>query len=248
MIRIAVCDDKPEELNRISYILNLYQTTNQLHMGIHDFSSGFSLLDALDSGERFDIIILDIIMPGENGMDIAREIRKNHTEIEIIFLTSSPEYAVESYEVNANNYILKPVSEDKLFMVIEKCLKHIDNECSAGLILRTGANQYTRILYSKLLYGEAMRKTVNLHLSDNTVVSSVMTFTKLVTLLENNSDFVKTHRSYIVNMNYIEHISKNEIIMMNGDRIPIPPKKYSEVSKIFFDFAFNNSFGNGGQA
>ena len=103
MIRIAVCDDKPEELNRISYNLNLNQPTNHLHMGIHDFSSGFSLLDALDSGERFDIIILDIIMPGENGMDIAREIRKNHTEIEIIFLTSSPEYAVESYEVNANN-------------------------------------------------------------------------------------------------------------------------------------------------
>ena len=73
-----------------------------------------------------------------------------------------------------------------------------------------------------------------------------MTFTNFVTLLEGNPDFVKTHRSYIVNMNYIELINKTEIIMINGDRIPVPPKKYSEVSKTFFDFAFNNSFGNGG--
>lgn len=246
MIKIAVCDDNREELNKISHTLDIYRNEKNPYITTQLYGNGFSLIDALESGINFDIVILDIIMPGENGIDIAREIRKSHEDIQIIFLTSSPEYAVESYEVNANNYILKPFSEEKIFSVMDTCLKHIDSSHTASLVLKTGSNQYMRILYSKLMYAEAMRKTVVLHLSDNTVVSSVMTFTNFITLLDDNPDFVKTHRSYIVNMNYIELINKTEIIMINGDRIPVPPKKYSEVSKTFFDFAFNNSFGNGG--
>lgn len=242
LIKIAICDDNSEELKMLSSILSRYRSQQQTELQVQTFQSGFSLLDAFDCSESFDIVILDIVMPGENGINIAREIRKNNTEIEIIFLTSSPEYAVESYEVRANNYLLKPVKEDKLFSAVEKCLENTEKKQTSGFIIHSGSNQYTRILYSKLMYGEAMRKSVNLHLSDHTVISSVMTFMELTNLLDSHPDFIKPHRSYIVNMHYIENITKTEIILMNGDRIPIPKNRYTEVSKMFFDFAFSNSF------
>lgn len=243
MIRIAVCDDNIEELNYVDHILQNYCHEQYSCLDVQTFRTGFSLLNAIECGMSFDIVLLDIIMPGENGIDIAREIRKNDTQVKLLFLTSSVEYAVESYEVRASNYIVKPISAEKLCRIIAACISDIEQKEQAGLILRTGSNQYMRVQYSRLMYGEAMRKTVDLHLSDQSVVSSVMTFTKLVSLLEGHVDFVKPHRSYIVNLHYIEHINKNEIIMTNGDRIPIPPKKYPEVSKLFFDFSFHSSFG-----
>ncbi len=242
MIRIAVCDDNIDELNHVNHILQSYQRKQYSCLDVQTFRTGFSLLNAIDCGTSFDIVLLDIIMPGENGIDIARQIRKNDAQVKLFFLTSSVEYAVESYEVRASNYIVKPISGEKLCHIIEDCISGIEQDDQAGLILRTGSNQYMRVLYSKLMYAEAMRKTVDLHLSDQSVVSSVMTFTKLMSLLEGCHDFVKTHRSYMVNLHYVEHINKKEIVMINGDRIPIPPKKYPEVSKLFFDFSFHNSF------
>lgn len=242
LIKIAICDDCPEELEMLSCLLERYRHQKQPTLQVQTFQNGFSLLSAIDNGESFDAVILDILMPGENGMNIAREIRKDDNEIKIIFLTSSPEYAVESYEIKADNYLLKPLSEEKLFSVMDNCLEHIGQTKTSGFLIHSGTNRYTRILYSNLMYGEAMRKSVNLHLADHTIISSVMTFTELTGLLDTNPDFLKPHRSYIVNMNYIENITKTEIILMNGDRIPIPKNHFSEVSKIFLNFAFSNSF------
>lgn len=246
MTKIAICDDSSEELEMLYSLLNLYRSEKLPNLQIQTFHSGFSLLDALECGERFDVILLDIIMPGENGMNIARKIRKNNSEIKIIFLTSSPEYAVESYEVKADNYLLKPVPKEKFFSAIDNCLETLDEKQDSGFIIHTGANGYTRILYCKLMYGEAMRKSVNLHLTDHTVISSVMTFTELTNILDASPDFIKPHRSYIVNMHHIKNVTKTEIIMTNGDLIPIPKNHYTEVSKIFLNFAFANSFSMGG--
>lgn len=247
MIKIAICDDNSEELRTLDSLLSFYHNERMSKLHIQAFHNGFSLLDAIDHGETFDVVMLDIIMPGENGMNIAREIRKGNAGIEIIFLTSSPEYAVESYEVKANNYILKPIHQEKLFSVLDCCLEGISQKQDSCFIIHNGVSQHTRILYSKLIYGEAMRKSVNLHLTDHTVVSPVMTFTELTNLLDTNPDFIKPHRSYIVNMNYIEKITKTELILTNGDHIPIPRNNYTEVSKVFFDFTFSNSFGEGGE-
>lgn len=241
-INIAICDDEITELEALSALLDLYKRENRAEIKIHSFRSGFSLLDAIDHGTCFDIIILDIIMPKENGIEIARELRKKQENIEIIFLTSSPEYAVESYEVNANNYILKPLQKEKLFRVLTDCLNEMEKKLTAGFIIHSGPKQYTRILYSKLMYGEAMHKSVNLYLSDQTVVTSVMTFTELLKLLSSCPDFMQPHRSYVVNMHYIEHIMKRNLILTNGESIPIPKNNYDRVSKLFFDFAFSNSF------
>lgn len=245
-INIAICDDEIKELEKLSAFLDLYKKVKRPDIKIHSFLSGFSLLDAIEQGTTFDVVILDIIMPKENGVNIARELKKEQENTEIIFLTSTPEYAVESYEVNANNYILKPIRKEKLFLALTDCLDDIEKKQTSGFIIHSGTNQYTRIFYSKLMYGEAMHKSVNLYLSDQTVVTSVMTFTNLLKLLSSCPDFIQPHRSYVVNMHYIEHIMKRNLILTNGEHIPIPKNNYERISKLFFDFAFSNSFEEGG--
>ena len=89
MIHIAICDDSKQERQILAALFKRYQELHATPLQIHIFQNGFSLLDAIDQGKRFDITILDILMPGENGIEIARNIRASGTDTEIIFLTSS---------------------------------------------------------------------------------------------------------------------------------------------------------------
>ncbi|MDD3340188.1 MAG: LytTR family DNA-binding domain-containing protein [Lachnospiraceae bacterium] len=246
MLCIAICDDHMEELQALSSLLNKYKTERSIPIRVCSFQNGFSLLDAIAQGEHFDITLLDIIMPGENGIDIARIIRKNNTPMEIIFLTSSPEYAVSSYTVKAQNYLLKPISKDTLFLALDDCLASVKQHEDNGFIIHSGPNQYTRILFSRFVYGEAMGKSVVLHLSDQSTVSFVMTFTELLLLLNGQPGLIQPHRSYVVNMQFMEHVSKTEICLMGGAKIPLSRKNYNEVSKQFMNFAFSREFEKGG--
>ena len=108
---IALCDDNQTELSRLISILEEYRSKRDSSMTYEIFRSAAELLEAMP-GHHFNLVFLDILMPGITGMDAAREIRHSNSTIPIIFLTSSREYAVESYRVNAADYILKPPSAD----------------------------------------------------------------------------------------------------------------------------------------
>lgn len=243
MIHIAICDDSKQERQILAALFKRYQELHATPLQIHIFQNGFSLLDAIDQGKRFDITILDILMPGENGIEIARNIRASGTDTEIIFLTSSPEYAVDSYEVKAQNYLLKPVTEEKFFASIDSILDELDEKDTASFIIYTTEKQYSRIRVSSLVYGEVTHRTITLHLADQTMVSAVMTFTEFQDILKAYPDFIYPHRSYAVNMNYIQYVTKSDIILTDGQKIPLSRNNYTKISEQFLNFAYTNSFG-----
>ena len=243
MIHIAICDDSKQERQILAALFKRYQELHATPLQIHIFQNGFSLLDAIDQGKRFDITILDILMPGENGIEIARNIRASGTDTEIIFLTSSPEYAVDSYEVKAQNYLLKPVTEEKFFASIDSILAELDEKDTASFIIYTTEKQYSRIRVSSLVYGEVTHRTITLHLADQTMISAVMTFTEFQDILKAYPDFIYPHRSYAVNMNYIQYVTKSDIILTDGQRIPLSRNNYTKISEQFLNFAYTNSFG-----
>ena len=243
MIHIAICDDSKQERQILAALFKRYQELHATPLQIHIFQNGFSLLDAIDQGKRFDITILDILMPGENGIEIARNIRASGTDTEIIFLTSSPEYAVDSYEVKAQNYLLKPVTEEKFFASIESILAELDEKDTASFIIYTTEKQYSRIRVSSLVYGEVTHRTITLHLADQTMISAVMTFTEFQDILKAYPDFIYPHRSYAVNMNYIQYVTKSDIILTDGQKIPLSRNNYTKISEQFLNFAYTNSFG-----
>ena len=243
MIHIAICDDSKQERQILAALFKQYQELHATPLQIHIFQNGFSLLDAIDQGKRFDITILDILMPGENGIEIARNIRASGTDTEIIFLTSSPEYAVDSYEVKAQNYLLKPVTEEKFFASIDAILVELDEKDTASFIIYTTEKQYSRIRISSLVYGEVTHRTITLHLADQTTISAVMTFTEFQDILKAYPDFIYPHRSYAVNMNYIQYVTKSDIILTDGQKIPLSRNNYTKISEQFLNFAYTNSFG-----
>ena len=243
MIHIAICDDSKQERQILAALFKRYQELHATPLQIHIFQNGFSLLDAIDQGKRFDITILDILMPGENGIEIARNIRASGTDTEIIFLTSSPEYAVDSYEVKAQNYLLKPVTEEKFFASIESILAELDEKDTASFIIYTTEKQYSRIRVSSLVYGEVTHRTITLHLADQTIISAVMTFTEFQDILKAYPDFIYPHRSYAVNMHYIQYVTKSDIILTDGQKIPLSRNNYTKISEQFLNFAYTNSFG-----
>lgn len=243
MIHIAICDDSKQERQILAVLFKRYQELHATPLQIHIFQNGFSLLDAIDQGKRFDITILDILMPGENGIEIARNIRASGADTEIIFLTSSPEYAVDSYEVKAQNYLLKPVTEEKFFASIDSILAELDEKDTASFIIYTTEKQYSRIRVSSLVYGEVTHRTITLHLADQTMISAVMTFTEFQDILKAYPDFIYPHRSYAVNMNYIQYVTKSDIILTDGQKIPLSRNNYTKISEQFLNFAYTNSFG-----
>lgn len=243
MIHIAICDDSKQERQILAALFKRYQELHATPLQIHIFQNGFSLLDAIDQGKRFDITILDILMPGENGIEIARNIRASGTDTEIIFLTSSPEYTVDSYEVKAQNYLLKPVTEEKFFASIDSILAELDEKDTASFIIYTTEKQYSRIRVSSLVYGEVTHRTITLHLADQTMISAIMTFTEFLDILKAYPDFTYPHRSYAVNMNYIQYVTKSDIILTDGQKIPLSRNNYTKISEQFLNFAYTNSFG-----
>ena len=125
MIQIAFCDDDQTVLDQLSALLEKYRAQRCVQIQCTAFHSPLDLLAEIEKGTRYDILFLDVIMPAENGITAAKEIRQYDNVVKIIFLTSSAEFAVESYVVGAYFYQLKPIWEDSFFRltnsVIAEC-------------------------------------------------------------------------------------------------------------------------------
>ena len=121
-MKIAVCDDEIHFIDAVCSLLEEWAKEREIKLTLYRFTNGDDLIDAQKS-ECMDLIILDVIMPLLSGIDAARELRNTHQTVPIIFLTSSREFAVDSYEVKALNYLIKPVDAVKLFLILDDFLK-----------------------------------------------------------------------------------------------------------------------------
>jgi DNA-binding LytR/AlgR family response regulator len=239
MLKIAVCDDNKADLSNVVSILSDYQALQRgkLNMDFTAFQSAFDLIAAMESGQRFDLILLDILMPYMTGMDAAKEIRQFNQDVKIIFMTSSPEFAVESYSVDAYYYALKPIWKEKLFILLDKVISETEIQSGNSFLLKSKAG-LTRIFISRLEFAEVVGRTVHYHLTDGAVIEAVGTMVELEKELLYNPCFIKTHRSYIINMEQIDTISQREIKMQSHALVPLAKANYSTVKSAYIAFAF----------
>lgn len=237
MVRVALCDDEIEELSTIITFLEEYKLTRQLDLTYTAFQSPLELLASIEKGAAYDIILLDVVMPGLNGIDAAKEIRGYDTSVKIIFLTSSSEFAVQSYVVGAYFYQLKPVWRDSFFTLIDRASSEIRRESGENLILRCKTGIY-RIPISRLVCCEVMGRMLRYHLSDGSVLESTGSMQELEQSLRVYPSFIKPHRSYLINMDYIRNISYQEIELECRIKIPLPRGRYGELKEAFLAHAF----------
>lgn len=122
MVKIGFCDDDLSVLKELQILVDQYRVENNREIEYAAFQSPLELLAELEKGMHFDILFLDVLMPGQSGMDAAREIREIDTAVKIIFLTSSAEYAVESYTVGAYFYQLKPIWKESFYRLMDSVI------------------------------------------------------------------------------------------------------------------------------
>lgn len=240
MLKIAICDDNRVELDHMAALLKRYQEENHLPARIDTFSNAMDLMEALRR-ENYQLILLDILMPGFTGIQAAREIRQFDSETKIIFLTSSPDYAVESYRVDAFYYLLKPIAEAELFPVLDRFSRQLRRE--EDTLLLTMPSGLVRLPFSKMEVVEVNSRHLLFYLTDGSVREIPGTLTEYEPQLLTTRKFLKVHRSYLVNMDCIQHLKGNELITYTGKTVPVSRLLSNQVRKEYMDFLFQKEGG-----
>jgi len=237
MYYIALCDDKTEELDKTENMLNIYQRQHQeFTFCIRRFLKAEELLYMVREQKYApDLLIIDIFMPGKLGVDAAKELREMGNGCHIIFLTVSREYALEAFQVDAVHYLLKPVSQNALFHVLDKVRKKAEEDRKKYLVVRIDSS-LCRISMKNILYVEAQKKYQYVHLSDGTQHLLRMTMAKIYQMLSKYEEFVKAGASYIVNLIHVERITAQMMQLDNGKQIFLPRGAYPALKEQYFHY------------
>lgn len=237
MISIGICDDSSAFLRQTRCMIESWDNRPQ-GIVIRTFNNGDALI-LEHSKKPFDIILLDVVMPMLNGIDTAKELRQKDKNVKIVFLTSSAEFAVESYTVKASNYLLKPIEPAKLFVCLGELFSEIKS--IAKCLTVKGLDATYRIPLCNIEYIESQSKHIVFYTTDNKTVKSLDPLYAYENTLLIDDGFLKCHRSYIVNIHHIDSYSHSEAVMRSGCRIPISRSHQKTFEDLYFRVIFEKA-------
>lgn len=235
-MNIAICDDDNQELLRLSSLMEEYQYERQLEFTYQTFQTGTDLLSVMHGG-AYDILFLDILMPGPNGIETAREIREFDSEVKIVFLTSSKEFAVDGYDIHAYQYLLKPTTKKMLFPVLDILLDELKKP-EESICLKTQSS-ILKVPFQRIEYLEINNKRLYFHLTNGKVHEITGKLSDYENEFLTRPEFIKVHRSYLVNMHWIQELSVKGIVLASSEKVPIARLGYSQVRDDYMTFVFN---------
>lgn len=219
MISIAVCEDEPYFLENINGLLKQYLEDKKIETSVKNFVNGEEFLI---SGQNTDIVLMDIELPGLNGMNVIERLRNNGNHAQVIFITAYQEYVFQAFDVEAIHYILKPINPIKFFAAIDKAMERIIHRCDNALIISTG-NVSIKILTRNIRFCEVFNHEVVIH-----TITQTYSYSGTLNSLEaelDDSFFFRCHRSYIVNMNYVTGRESDIAYIEGGDKVLISRRK-----------------------
>lgn len=213
-MKIAICDDDPQVIAEITTIIR--EQFESLDLKLRSFTSGAELLAAVAKTDRpFDLIFLDIEMPGRNGLEVAEELQRATPKSRFVFATSHDEFALRGYELSAFRFLVKPLAADKVVAALQAVR---DEQLQQAKLTVTFNGETSVILVSELLYIEAQGQNVQL-------VTAQRSYTQRNNLAYYQerlarSDFFQIHRSYLVNLAAVAAIDTGAYLQ-NGQRLPV---------------------------
>lgn len=231
-MKIAICDDNLNIVDEVKNLLDEYALSKNLSLDISTFNDGQAVLE---SDERFNIAILDVEMPGCNGIELGKILREKNRHIVLMYITSHKKYLDEALNLNAARFFEKPIDSKRFYDGLDNALKRIDNTTIKFFLKEDNAS--VRINANDIIYVEiepiGHRKT-KIVTEEKTYISS----NKIVFWEEHliSSLFVKTHKSYIINMEYITKYEKNTLQLDGKYNIPISRNYQSSVHKAFIRY------------
>jgi len=232
-MRVAICDDEKIQLSITkTSVENAY---NSLDLIVDTYTSGIELLNAVDV-VNYDLIILDIEMPGVNGIDTAKRLRKIEDKTAIVFLTSHVEYALEGYEVNALRYLTKPASTEKLSEIITYLLEQKKKD---KRILLRNSEDVEMVCVADIYYMEAQDQMIR-------VVTDKGEYRNRYNLGDYETElsaygFFRIHRGYLINLGHVLKMTGREIIMEDGAALPISRTEEAALKNALLHYVRNEA-------
>lgn len=243
MYLIALCDDETADLVKTEKLLRVYEREHPgVDLVIEHFSDAEELLCMIREEDYVpDVIFMDIYMPDKQGnrvsfgMEAACRLRKMEFMGKLVFLTTSREYALEAFDVDAKQYLVKPVPEDKLFLLMDRLLADVEEERKRYILLKIDG-RLVRVYVNDIVYCEAQGKTQWLYLVKGEQCLLRMSMAEIYGLLSHYPEFVRIGVAFIVNMGYIGSLNAKEIHMDGGKRIYLPRGAYKGLREQYFNY------------
>ncbi len=233
-MKIAICDDSIEDLFKIEQLLLKYKT---LYPGrdfeLEKFSDPAVLSQLIAQGRLADIYILDMLMQGKTGIAIGSQLRQMGCENAVIYVTASDDFALDAYGVRALRYILKPVSESRLFEALDYALSTAMLKSEPLFLIKT-EDGLVQTPYSGIEYIENVRRKLEVHLTDGRMLKSLFirkSFEDEICELVLKKNFQQVHKSFLVNLDYVRRLTAECINMESGKLIPVSKARAARVRR-----------------
>lgn len=230
MLSIAVCDDEMLDCCNMARDIKDILEEMQITCIIRQFDNGEELLHA---AENFDIIFLDIMMDGMNGMRTAQLLREKAFQNILVFVSSSREYVFDAYDVEAFYYLMKPVDLNKLKNILNRAVMKLTQD-SQDFIIINKERQNKKLFLKDIFYFEIMGRVVSVH-----SVGGLFDYYDQISVLEKNlrdKGFFRCHKSFLVNLKHVDTYNREEIILDNGEKIIVAKRRYEDFCKDILEF------------
>lgn len=239
-MKVVVCDDSMEDLEKIRGLLTKYIETNEtIPLKAEYYIRSAELYHQIQKKERGDIYILDMIMSGKTGIDIGALIRSTDERSVIIYVTSSDDFAFEAYNVHAVRYLLKPVRDELFAEALDYAVAELSKTKRDTVYTVKTRTGLVSIPYSRIEYIENYSRTLNICLTDQKTVQSIFirkSFDEEIQQIVENGGFVQVHKSFLVNLRYVERLASGNVLMKSGANIPVSKTRAADVKKEYLKF------------
>ena len=232
VLRMAVCDDESAQMELMNRYLLEWAQDRKVKCAVKCYESAESFLFDWEEDKALDLLVLDIEMKEMNGMELARRIRSQEEKIPILFVTGYDRYIAQGYDVEALHYLIKPVHKEKLFEVLDRLKNSAVPE--EKLLLATKEGEHTFLLGS-IWYFEAAGHFSTLY-TDRDTIALHMSISSLAKKLAGSSSMVLCHRSYLVNLAHVSSLSKGELLLDDGRKLPLSRSQAAKVQKAFIKY------------
>lgn len=238
-MKIAICDDSDEDRLTMRQLISEYLDIHDYHVRLDEYTSGEAFL-ASDI-DQYNLVVLDIFMGGITGFEAAKKLAAEHPSLQIIFCSTSDAYAVESYDVSALRYFIKPINREKLFGTLDRFF-HVHSSLRTLKFKRNRLDE--SVFLSEILWIEADGHRSILHTRKGDIITST-SFTQLCEQLD-TADFVKPIRYALVSLQYVAAIPSDVFTLVNGAGVPISRDQRAAMKKAFTDFKMKKLLQKGG--
>lgn len=225
---IAICEDLPVDRAALCQALHNFALVKNICMKISEYTDGSELLnESIEVLADFELFFFDIYMPQSNGMEIAKLLRSRGVSAPFIFLTSSSDFAVESYDVAALSYLVKPIRVDKLQAAMERFLQRYR---SRSIFLDDQL-----LVLDDIVFVESLLKNIFIHFKDGTTVKARYKLNDIESRLTSRR-FLRCHQSYIINLDYVKRIENESFLTTLHQSVLIRKRNFTEICKAYYDY------------